>query len=146
MKNGYALDYVQWDAAWLSGAKAGMNELNEMKKDWLWEDFFREIHDLIEYSHVKPAKPGEEPLINDNEKGSALDALGGYVSIAGDVTPEGLAFPVHLAQLERIENLLSGMLLKRIGNKILVPQYDLPGFLKLVPVLGPVAEWLDDFV
>ena len=90
MKNGYALDYVQWDAAWLSGAKAGMNELNGLKKDWRWEEFFNEIQELIEYSHVKPAKPGEEPFINENQKGSALDALGGYVSIAGDVTPEGL--------------------------------------------------------
>jgi hypothetical protein len=123
-----------------------MNELNGMKKDWRWEDFFSQIQDLIEYSDVKPAKPGEEPFIDETQKGSALDALGGYVSIAGDVTPEGLSFPVHLAQLERIENLLSGMLLKRVGSKILVPQYDLPGFLKLVPILGPVAEWLDDFV
>jgi hypothetical protein len=123
-----------------------MKELNGKKKNWLWEGFLREIQEQIEYSDLIPTSPGDAPTIDNQQTGSAFDALGGYVSIVGDVTPEGLSFPVHLAQLERIQTLLSGMLLKRTGRNLLVPQYDLPGFLKLVPIMGPVADWLEDFV
>jgi hypothetical protein len=76
--------------------------------------------------------------------GSAYDALGGYVSVTGEVTPEGLYFRVPLARQEQVIELLKGLTLLRNNGEIIVPTYDLPAFLRLVPVEGPIAEWLEE--
>jgi hypothetical protein len=128
--------------AWLSGAKAGLRQ--KSRTGWLWEDFIEEIHDQLKKVHIPSTNPGDEPII-EHRRGSAFDALGGYVSVVGDVTPKGLLFPVSIENQERLTVLLSGIQLLRKGNNLLIPDYDISCFLKLVPVSGPVAEWIEDF-
>jgi hypothetical protein len=93
---------------------------------------------------VKAAEPGTAPQDGDGHVGSAYDALGGYVSVTGEVTPEGLYFRVPLARQEEVIGLLKGLTLMRSHGEIVVPTFDLPAFLRLVPLEGPIAEWLQE--
>jgi hypothetical protein len=147
LKNIQAFGFETPNSAWLAGAKAAL-DLQQSRTDWKWSEFRNEIEKMVELSGITPAKPGEEPILDERHTGSAFDALGGYVSLAGDVTPSGLSFPARLHQLEKIKYLFSGLYLKWNSRtrRILIPQYDLAPFLKLVPVRGPVADWLEDFV
>ena len=104
LKNIQVFGFETPNSAWLAGAKAAL-ELPQNRTDWPWSDFREEVKELIELSKINPAKPGEEPVLDENYIGSAFDALGGYVSIAGDVTPSGLSFPARLHQLEKIKYL-----------------------------------------
>jgi hypothetical protein len=135
------------NSAWLAGAKAAL-ELQQNRADWPWSEFRNNIEGMVELSEITPAKPGEEPVLDESYIGSAFDALGGYVSLAGDVTPSGLSFPVRLQQLEKIKYLFSGLCVMWDSStrRILIPHYDLAPFLKLVPLRGPILDWLEDFV
>jgi len=62
------------------------------------------------------------------------------VSVAGEMTPEGLFFKVPVARQEQVLELLKGLTLFRSHGEILVPMYDIPAFTRLVPLEGPVAE------
>ena len=73
---------------------------------------------------------------------SGYDALGGYVSVAGELCPEGLFFRVPVARQEQVLELLKGLTLFKSHGEILVRTYDLPAFTRLVPIEGPVAEQL----
>jgi hypothetical protein len=127
--------------AWLAGAKAALG-LPHNRSEWLWSEFIHDVEELVELSTVQPAKPGEEPVLDGDLTGSAFDALGGFVSIVGYVSPEGLSFPIRLCQLERIKCLFSGMFLKYKSKtrRIVIPRCDLLAFLNLVPICGPIME------
>jgi hypothetical protein len=131
-------------ASWLSGALAGLQIIGVRSPEWLWKDFIDDIHDLIRIlGDIEPAEPGTAPKYGDGLVGSAFDALGGYVSIIGELCPEGLYFRVPLCRQEEIARLLKGLSLFRFHGDILIPQYDLPAFTRLVPLEGPVAEELE---
>ncbi|MFW9806217.1 MAG: hypothetical protein ACFFFK_05760 [Candidatus Thorarchaeota archaeon] len=131
--------------AWLAGAAAGLMVSPSRSPSWLWEDFYDDIFQMIRLvGDVEAAEPGTSPQDGDGHLGSAYDALGGYVSITAEVTPEGLYFRVPLARQEEVIQLLKGLTLLRSHGEIVVPIYDLPAFLRLVPVEGPIAEWLEE--
>jgi hypothetical protein len=128
-------------ASWLAGAAAGLQILEPRTPKWMWEDFISDIYDMIGLlGSVEPAEPGTSPKYGDGTVGSAYDALGGYCSVAGELTPEGFFFRVPVARQEQVLELLKGLTLFRSHGEILVPMYDLPAFTRLVPLEGPIAE------
>jgi hypothetical protein len=131
-------------ASWLSGALAGLKRNGIRSPEWLWKDFVNDIYDMIRFiGGIEPAEPGTAPKYGDGLVGSAFDALGGYVSIVGEVCPEGFYFRVPLTRQEELAQLLKGLTLFRSHGDILVPIYDLPAFTRLVPLEGPVADELE---
>jgi len=131
--------------AWLAGAAAGLRVTVNRSPSWLWEEFYGDILQMIRLvGDLEPADPGTSPQDGDGLVGSAYDALGGYVSVTGEVTPEGLYFRVPLYRQEEVIQLLKGLTLMRSHGEIVVPTFDLPAFLRLVPLEGPIAEWLQE--
>ncbi len=131
--------------AWLAGAAAGLRVARNRSPSWLWEEFYGDIFRMIRLvGDVEPADPGTAPRDGDDLVGSAYDALGGYISVTGEVTPEGLYFRVPLARQEEVIQLLNGLTLLRSHGEIVIPVCDLPAFLRLVPLEGPIAEWLEE--
>ena len=131
--------------SWLAGAAAGLRVAENRSPSWLWEEFYDDIFQMIRLvGDVEAADPGTAPRDGDGLVGSAYDALGGYVSVTGEVTPEGLYFRVPLVRQEEVTQLLNGLTLLRANGEIVVPRYDLPAFLRLVPIEGPIAEWLEE--
>ena len=128
-------------ASWLAGAIAGLQILKPRTPRHEWENFISDVYEMIGLiGTVEPAEPGTSPQYGDETIGSAYDALGGYVSIAGELCPEGLFFRVPVARQEQVLELLKGLTRFRSHGEILVPRYDLPAFTNLVPLEGPVAE------
>ncbi|TFG34587.1 hypothetical protein EU527_02465 [Candidatus Thorarchaeota archaeon] len=135
------------DASWLAGAVAGLQHPGPRTPSWLWDEFISDIYDMIRLlGDVKPAEPGTTPKYDDGQVGSAYDALGGYVSVCGEVCPEGLFFRVPVVRQEEVVQLFKGLTLHRARGNILVPHYDLPAFLRLVPLEGPLAEQIEQEV
>jgi hypothetical protein len=131
-------------ASWLAGAAAGLQILQPRTPRWMWEDFISDVYAMINLlGDVEPAEPGTSPKHGDGRIGSAYDALGGYVSVAGELCPEGLFFRVPIARQEQVLELLKNLTLFRAHGEILVPHYDLPAFTRLVPMEGPVAEQIE---
>ena len=131
--------------SWLAGAAAGLQVAGNRSPSWLWESFYDDIIQMIGLvGDIEAADPGTAPRDGDGLIGSAYDALGGYVSVTGEVTPEGLYFRVPLVRQEEVIQLLKGLTLLRSHGEIVVPMFDLPAFLRLVPLEGPVAEWLEE--
>ncbi len=130
-------------ASWLAGAAAGLKILEPRTPKWLWEGFIADVYAMMDLiGDVKPAEPGIAPDYGDGQIGSPYDALGGYISVAGELCPEGLYFRVPVARQEQVLELLKGLTLFRAHGEILVRNYDLPAFTRLVPIEGPVAEQL----
>ena len=131
--------------SWLAGAAAGLRVAENRSPSWLWEEFYDDIFQMIRLvGDVKAADPGTAPQDGDGLVGSAYDALGGYVSVTGEVTPEGLYLRVPLTCQRDVTQLLTGLMLLRSNGEIVVPMSDLPAFLRLVPLEGPIAEWLEE--
>lgn len=130
--------------SWLSGAAAGLNVLGRRSPSWLWDSFIDDIFEMIHLvGEVEPVYPGSSPNEGDGLIGSAYDALGGYISVTGEITPEGLYFRVPVDCQKKVKELLNGLTLLRSHGEILIPEYGLPAFLRLVPIEGPLAEWLE---
>jgi hypothetical protein len=131
-------------ASWLAGAMAGLQIIGARTPEWLWKEFIDDIHDMVRMiGEIAPAEPGTAPIHGDGLIGSAFDALGGYVSVVGELCPEGLYFRVPITRQEEIGRLLKGLTLFRSRGDIMIPPYDLPAFARLVPLEGPVAEQVE---
>jgi len=131
-------------ASWLAGAAAGLQIIKPRTPKWQWEGFIADVYDMMDQiGDVKPAQPGTAPNYGDGRIGSCYDTLGGYVSVAGEVCPEGLYFRVPIARQEQVLELLKDITLFRSHGEILVPIYDLPAFTRLVPLDGPIAEQVE---
>lgn len=131
-------------ASWLAGAIAGLQIIGARTPEWLWQDFINDIYEMIRMiGEITPAEPGTNPIHGDGLIGSAFDALGGYVSVVGEMCPEGLYFRVPIVRQEEIARLLKGLTLFRSHGDIVIPHYDLPAFTRLVPLEGPVAEQVE---
>ncbi len=130
--------------SWLAGAAAGLRVGGRRSPGWLWNSFFDDIFEMIHLiGEVEPVYPGSSPQEGDGLIGSAFEALGGYVSVIGETTPEGLYFRVPLNCQKQVKRLLNGLTLMRSDGEILIPLHDIPAFLRLVPIEGPLAEWLE---
>ncbi|MFX1482629.1 MAG: hypothetical protein ACFFCP_05500 [Promethearchaeota archaeon] len=131
--------------SWLAGALAGLKVGGIKSPSWLWGPFIDDINEMIHVvGEVEPAYPGTSPEEGDGKIGSAFDALGGYISVMGEVTPEGLYFRVPVVCQTLVKRLLNGLTVHRSEGEILIPEQDIPTFLRLVPIEGPIAEWLEE--
>jgi hypothetical protein len=136
--------YNMPQVSWLAGAVAGLKVGGKKSPSWLWDSFIDDIFEMIHLvGEVEPAYPGTSPQEGDGMIGSAFDALGGYISVTGEITPEGLYFRVPVNCQKQVKRLLNGISLLRADGEILIPSHDIPAFLRLVPVEGPLAEWLE---
>ncbi len=133
------------DASWLAGAAAGLEIVRTRSPKWMWEDFLNDIRDMIGlFGDITPSPPGTYPTTGDGAIGSAYDSLGGYVSIVGELCPEGLYFRVHPDHEVNVARLLSGITLHGSNGELLVSMYDLPAFTRLVPIHGPLADTIEE--
>ncbi|MGY5863163.1 MAG: hypothetical protein RTV41_01020 [Candidatus Thorarchaeota archaeon] len=130
--------------SWLAGAVAGLKVVGKRSPSWLWESFIQDVFEMIQLAgEVEPVDPGSAPEEGDGIIGSAFDAIGGYISVTGEKTPEGLYFRVPVRCQKQVKELLSGITLLRSDGEIIIPEHDIPAFLRLVPVEGPLVEWLE---
>lgn len=130
--------------SWLAGAAAGLKVAGKKSPGWIWNVFIDDIFEMIHLvGKVEPAYPGSSPDEGDGLIGSAYDALGGYISVTGEITPEGLYFRIPVNCQKSVKRLLNGITLFRSDGEILIPSHDIPAFLRLVPLEGPLAEWLE---
>jgi hypothetical protein len=133
------------DASWLAGAAAAIKLAGTRSPRWLWGDFIDDIAEMIEMAgDINPAAPGESPCTGDGSIGSAYDALGGYVSVVGELCPEGLYFRVLPQNESKVASLLSGITLHGSNGDLLVSMYDLSAFTRLVPIHGPLADTIEE--
>lgn len=135
---GVCQDWV--DPAWVAGAAAGLAVVGDRVPTWLWSAFIEDVHVMIEMlDGVEPSAPGEIPEEGDGSMASALESLGGYVSLTGVVRREGLFFRLLADRVEEVQGLLQGMGLPEKGG-FLIPREDLESFLMLVRLGGPIAD------
>ncbi|MFW9920305.1 MAG: hypothetical protein ACFFED_11945 [Candidatus Thorarchaeota archaeon] len=136
LPNEHMLDYT-----WLGGAVAGLRVVRLRDADWKWAPFIVDIMDTLEMvDDIKEIPPGEEP-----EVGSVLDSLGGYVSIAGVVRPEGLYFPVPREAATKVIDQIPGIpYTYHADGWMLIPREALESFSCLVPLRGPLETYLQE--
>ena len=127
------------DPAWVAGAKAGMNKFVSRSKFRGWREFLDTLEDLFRIMmEVRPAEPGTSP-----DNGSLYESLGGFVSVAGRMTEEGLSFSVPPRRQQTIASLFPGMEMYRTGKEVLIPHRELESFNRLVPLRGPLEDRLE---
>ena len=125
--------------SWIAGAKAGLEDESAMSRSRDWEEFLASLYLLIEVMpEVGPAEPGTAP-----SGGSLYEALGGYVSVAGEITANGLAFKVPLIRQRSVRSLFPGMALICSGHRVTVPSTEMQSFLNLVPLRGPIESQVE---
>jgi len=124
------------DPAWVAGAKAGISEALDRARSSGWREFFDVLETLFRsMMEVRPAEPGTTP-----QDGSMYETLGGYVSVVGQLTAEGLRFTVPLIRQQAVVSLFPGMQLYRTDKDLLVPLSELDIFSRLVPIRGPLES------
>lgn len=124
------------DPAWIAGAKAGINEVIHREARHDWRDFLESLENLFKFMlEIQPAEPGTSP-----KDGSLYETLGGYVSVVGVITSQGLSFSLPPIRQQAVASLFPGMNLYRNGKEILIPRKELDSFKKLVPLRGPIDE------
>ncbi|MGY5875761.1 MAG: hypothetical protein RTU30_08445 [Candidatus Thorarchaeota archaeon] len=130
------------DESWLSGALAGMRVVGQ-KDTWDWQAFLNDVRDMAyDLDGIKATEPGNEP----SDSGSIYDALGGFVSVSGVVSPKGLHVRVPLSKQAQLLESIPGMVMLRSREGLVVPNYELESFTRLVPIRGPLAEELDELI
>ncbi len=129
------------NAAWLAGAAAGLEVSKHRSPQWLWRPFLDDLLDLmVHHGDIVPAVPGTSPNFGDGAIGSAYDALGGYVSVMGEFCPEGLYFKVPVECQKDVVKLLSSSYVYVSSGEIVIPPHEIPSFLRLVPIHGPLSD------
>lgn len=122
------------DPAWVAGAKAGFMDALYRTRSSGWREFFDILETLFRHMmEVPPAEPG-----TSSQDGSLYETLGGYVSVVGRITSEGLMFCVPPIRQQVVASLFPGMQLFLTGKEILVPHSELDVFSRLVPLRGPL--------
>jgi len=131
--------------SWIAGAVAGIKASPRRTPDWTWDRFIEELYDTADQlGGIGPLEPASTPTDECGLVGSAYDTLGGYVSTAGEIRPEGLYFTVSSERHEDVLSLFPGFVLLRTRGGIIVPHYEIASFLKLVPVNGPLVDQLEE--
>jgi hypothetical protein len=133
--------YDVFDQAWLAGAKAGIAQREHGAGDAEWADFIEGLRLMMErLPEVEPAEPGTAPA-----EGSLYEALGGYVSLAGELEADGLSFSVPLIRQRMVLSLFPAMNIIAGRGRVVIPHGELPRFNKLVPIRGPLQERIGVF-
>jgi hypothetical protein len=127
------------DPSWIAGAKAGLEDESVANRSREWEQFLTSLHIMIEVMpDIDSAEPGTAP-----SEGSLYEALGGFVSVTGKVTEQGLVFNVPLIRQRSVTSLFPGMTLLATGKEMTIPWSELASFLNLVPVRGPIESEME---
>jgi hypothetical protein len=130
------------DRAWLAGAKAGIAQRERSMSDVEYIEFIESLRVMIECQpEVEPAEPGTAPA-----DGSLYEALGGYVSLAGELQGGCLSFQVPLIRQRRVLALFPGTDVYANRGSVVVPCHELSRFSRLVPVRGPLEERIGGLV
>ncbi|MCK5150621.1 MAG: hypothetical protein KAQ65_02220 [Candidatus Thorarchaeota archaeon] len=124
------------DSAWLGGALAGLEIPRGREPDWEWAPFLEDLFDIAEMVwDVQPISPGEYPTT-----GSVLDSLGGYISLTGHVCNQGIVFPVNSNVVSEISKQLAGINIRYLGGLMVIPTEEIPRFMSIIPIRGPLEE------
>ncbi len=128
------LDMV--DSAWLGGALAGLEIPRGREPAWEWAPFLEDLFDIVEMTwDVQPINPGEIPAT-----GSALDSLGGYISLTGHICNHGIIFPVRSTIVYEVTKQLTGINVRYLGGLMIIPHEEIPRFMGIVPIRGPLED------
>ncbi|MHA2179384.1 MAG: hypothetical protein ACXAAK_13645 [Candidatus Thorarchaeota archaeon] len=122
--------------SWVAGAKAGISKILSRLRLRDWKEFLESLEYQFKFMmDVLPAEPGTSP-----EGGSLYESLGGYVSVAGRMTDNGLMFSVPARRQHIIASLFPGMEMYKTGKDVLIPNSELDSFMRLVPLKGPLED------
>ncbi|MFW9953813.1 MAG: hypothetical protein ACFFD3_04595 [Candidatus Thorarchaeota archaeon] len=122
------------DTTWLAGAIAGLGLPRYWEPEYLWAPFLSDVLDTADMLlDITPIAPGQTP-----EDGSVLDSLGGYISITGRVTEQGILFPISSPDASAVQLQLAGVRTVFLGGMIVIPPSEISRFMRLVPLRGPV--------
>jgi hypothetical protein len=141
------ISYESPNPSWLAGALEGLSVVGERQPSWRWDWFLEEIYEMVEFfGGVTPSEPGSIPVEGDGSLGSAYDTLGGYVSVAGQATSQGILIRLATDRLKDLKQLLQDMVIIKEPEGVLVPHHELDHFLMLIPLKGPIMEILQEEV
>ena len=127
------------DPDWVAGAVAGLRVVDRStRQGWEWKSFLQDVEDMVELlGEVKPIWPGETP-----ENGSLLDALGGFISVAGKVLSGELYFDIELKYREDVMMILSSLKPQNHRLGLLLSDTDELRASALLQLKGPLADRL----
>ncbi|MDF1539677.1 MAG: hypothetical protein P1Q69_12325 [Candidatus Thorarchaeota archaeon] len=124
------------DSAWIAGALAALEIPLPREPEEIWAPFIEDIFNLSELvCDVESVRPGQSPVT-----GSVLDSLGGYISLAGRVTNQGIHFPVDSDSVLPVNDNLPGIKTQFLGGIMVIPPSQICKLLSLVPLRGPIEE------
>ncbi|MHA1959850.1 MAG: hypothetical protein ACW99U_06445 [Candidatus Thorarchaeota archaeon] len=129
-------------AGWVAGAIAGISLVtSDRAVDWAWGDFLDEVMLLInKWSDIPAALPGVVPVDSEGKEASVYDALGGFISVSGAPSSDGLFFHVLSSNIEQVTALFQGLDLITTKDGLIIRRRELAKFQRLVPLLGPICE------
>lgn len=138
MLSGYQMPYGDvpgWD--WLEGALNGMSIYEQRDPSWFWSEFLDDIRLMQRVHDIKPTG-----LWDKTESADLRDFLGGYVSVAGSISAEGLSFPIPYGTGHIITSSLYGVRVEVSEHRVVVPWDEVDSFTTIVTLKGPVMELL----
>ncbi len=128
------------DYTWLGGAAAGLRLSGRCLDQQAWIPFIADLVEILDaLGDVPEIAPGEVP-----QSGSPLDSLGGYISVMGDVSANGLSFPVSFDVVSTIVRQIAGIKTLHHQGRIIVPLSELESLSRLLHLRGPVAQQLQE--
>jgi hypothetical protein len=128
------------DYTWLGGAAAGLRLSGRFPNQQAWIPFIGDLVEVLDtLGDVPEIAPGEVPQL-----GSPLDSLAGYISVMGDISVDGLSFPVPFEVVSIIMRQLACINASHHHGRIIVPQSELESLSHLLHLRGPIAQQLQE--
>jgi hypothetical protein len=128
------------DYTWLGGAVAGLKLSGRFTNQQAWTPFIGDLVEVLDaLGDVPEIAPGEVP-----QSGSPLDSLGGYISVMGDISMDGLSFPVPFEVASAIMRQLACINTSHHNGRIIISQTELESLSHLLHLRGPVAQQLQE--
>lgn len=128
------------DYTWLGGAAAALRLSGGRLDQQAWIPFIADLVDTLDVlGDVREIAPGEVP-----HSGSPLDSLGGYISVMGDISENGLSFAVSFDVVSTIVRQLAGIKTLHHHGRIIIPLSELESLSHLLHLRGPVAQQLQE--
>ena len=128
-------DIPDWE--WLEGAVTGIQLFSKNEPDWLWQQFLDDIIQMQELYDIKSSG-----LWDKREGNTLCNFLGGYVSVTGSVSGNGISFPIPNGTGDIFREVLCGLSLNIGQDKITVPLSELDVFSTIITLRGPVQDFL----
>ncbi len=132
--NAHQIPFVpSYDYAWLAGAARGLEVAPTIPVTYA-----EEILDLVMTLNVESVDPGRSYEMGDGISSPAYDVLGGYVSVTGRVTSEGLIFKIPETCRQLVQDLIPNASVS-VDGLVTVPPTVCSWALAVLPLRGPVA-------